>query len=72
MDIYESGGELLSGTFGAMKPIVPGNPGVIIMGDLVLKGLYDEPEKALEAMFASKQNKGSRTAGHTGLRFYPL
>ncbi|MGI6313025.1 MAG: GH92 family glycosyl hydrolase [Candidatus Cryptobacteroides sp.] len=58
MDIYESGGELpVWHLWGNETYCMPGNPGVIIMGDLVLKGLYDEPEKALEAMFASSKTR---------------
>ena len=54
MDIYEKSGELpVWHLWGNETDCMPGNAGVVILGDLVLKGLYDDVPKALEAMVAS-------------------
>ena len=54
MDIYRKQGTLpVWHLWGNETDCMVGNPGVIIMGDYVLKGLYGDPEGALKAMDAS-------------------
>jgi len=54
MDIYQKQGKLpVWHLWGNETDCMIGNPGVIIMGDFVLKGIYPDADKALEAMIAS-------------------
>lgn len=54
MDIYKAQGKLpVWHLWGNETDCMIGNPGVITLGDYVLKGLYDNPGEALQAMDAS-------------------
>ncbi|MDE7127667.1 MAG: GH92 family glycosyl hydrolase [Bacteroidales bacterium] len=54
IDIYEHQGKLpVWHLVGNETDCMVGNPGVIVLGDLVMKGFADDVEKSLEAMKAS-------------------
>lgn len=63
MDIFEKQGKLpVWHLWGNETDCMPGHAGVIIMGDYVLKGLYPDKKKALDAMVASSRvrNRGQQ------------
>lgn len=58
LDIYDEGGELpVWHLWGNETWCMPGNAGVVIMGDLALKGFCNDTEKALDAMVASSNSR---------------
>lgn len=72
LNIYRQQGELPVWHLDANETYcMVGNPGVISMGDLILKGFADDPQAAFEAMKTSSELDGRGLAAHRRYGFIP-